>query len=490
MISVDARGHIQWQDYFGPKERRRRQITINAGDVSKQGIGLGLLSALSRPAGTPQNNALGGLLGSFINQAVNQAFVNGASVIQQNSFGQTGFSPAGTPNIGAGELKGIKWSQNIRGSQLVLPPSKAAPGFDMARSYYLGFGNPNFAYQTCFTPTGQTGVCRFLQHCARPEILESLDNFLLYACPIGADYMGVCCAEEGSAAPQQPVSTPAPPPVPSPPPTTQRTTTTTPRPVTAASTPATTGRKGCGDHSEHVNTRIVGGRPADKGEWPWMAALLRDGTDQYCGGVLITDQHVLTASHCTDSFKPNEITVRLGEYDFNEVSDTRRDFAVEKIFMHEGYERKTYTNDISLLKLTQKATFTNFIWPICLPPNSRVLEGQTASVTGWGTTSYSGATSEVLLEVILPIWNGQECKNAYPNQPISEKQMCAGYKAGGKDSCQGDSGGPLMYQMTSGRWAAIGVVSWGIRCAEPGKPGVYTRVAAYSDWIKSKVLSE
>jgi hypothetical protein len=25
MISVDARGHIQWQDYFGPKERRKRQ---------------------------------------------------------------------------------------------------------------------------------------------------------------------------------------------------------------------------------------------------------------------------------------------------------------------------------------------------------------------------------------------------------------------------------------------------------------------------------
>lgn len=47
-------------------------------------------------------------------------------------------------------------------------------------------------------------------------------------------------------------------------------------------------------------TRIVGGQPADKGEWPWIAALLRDKTDQYCGGVLITDQHVLTASHCVD----------------------------------------------------------------------------------------------------------------------------------------------------------------------------------------------
>ena len=55
----------------------------------------------------------------------------------------------------------------------------------------------------------------------------------------------------------------------------------------------------CGLNIKH-GTRIVGGRPADPQEWPWMAALLRDGDDNYCGGTLITDKHILTAAHCVD----------------------------------------------------------------------------------------------------------------------------------------------------------------------------------------------
>lgn len=53
--------------------------------------------------------------------------------------------------------------------------------------------------------------------------------------------------------------------------------------------------RGCGVATKSY-PKITGGRPADPGEWPWMAALVTSPRDSaFCGGVLITDRHVLTA---------------------------------------------------------------------------------------------------------------------------------------------------------------------------------------------------
>ena len=59
----------------------------------------------------------------------------------------------------------------------------------------------------------------------------------------------------------------------------------------------------------------------------------------------------------------------------------------------------------------------------------------------------------------------------------------------GQDSCQGDSGGPLIatsYGQSNAeqkRYAWIGIVSFGVGCAEPGYPGAYTRTGCFLGFI-------
>jgi len=55
----------------------------------------------------------------------------------------------------------------------------------------------------------------------------------------------------------------------------------------------------------------VGGIQAQTGEWPWQALLASPGGSQFCGGSLIANQWVLTASHCVEGTSASQIVVRL-----------------------------------------------------------------------------------------------------------------------------------------------------------------------------------
>jgi trypsin len=85
-----------------------------------------------------------------------------------------------------------------------------------------------------------------------------------------------------------------------------------------------------------------------------------------CGGALISDQEIITASHCVvENGKvknPSDFFVRLGEHNIDKKAkeDAEKDYRVIKVTAHPEFEAKVYKNDIAILKLDQKVIIDTF----------------------------------------------------------------------------------------------------------------------------------
>jgi secreted trypsin-like serine protease len=100
-----------------------------------------------------------------------------------------------------------------------------------------------------------------------------------------------------------------------------------------------------------------------------------------------------------------------------------------------------------------------------------------------------GSGSQELLEAEVPIISNEEANAIYQSlgSAVTDNMIAAGLAAGGIDACQGDSGGPFVVQEGIDQWVLAGATSWGIGCARPGVPGLYTRLSRYGDWLAGHI---
>uniref|UniRef100_A0A3Q0RHD8 trypsin n=1 Tax=Amphilophus citrinellus TaxID=61819 RepID=A0A3Q0RHD8_AMPCI len=241
--------------------------------------------------------------------------------------------------------------------------------------------------------------------------------------------------------------------------------------------------------------RIVGGRSARPGFFPWQVLLSvedlsRVPEDRWFGsGALLSESWVLTAAHVLRSLRRDTSVVPVAA---DHV----------KIFLHPDFQPNNYNNDIALLRLSERVEFNQLIRPVCLPPPHgqddppAPLPNSLGVVAGWGISNPNASTSSSPLPTLtsdpLPVVSQVECEASYASRSVSynitDNMFCAGFFEGGQDTCLGDSGGAfVMEEEVSQRWVVFGLVSWGgpEECGSRRVYGVYTRVAKYVVWIQS-----
>ncbi|KAM9326522.1 coagulation factor IX [Gastrophryne carolinensis] len=235
-----------------------------------------------------------------------------------------------------------------------------------------------------------------------------------------------------------------------------------------------------------TNVRIVGGTDSLKGEFPWQVRFIDNDKVGFCGGSIVNERWIVSAAHCFLVHTTDSFLVVAGEHNTKENEGTEQYRKAVKIINHPTYNlTNIYNNDIALVQLETPLELNDYARPICIGhrefTDKLVKTIPNSWVTGWGNLRYKGLPPIILQKLAVPYIDRGTCKRS-SRYFVSTSMFCAGYSEEEKDSCQGDSGGPHASEFRN-TWFLTGITSWGDKCAEKGRYGVYTKVSRFTDWI-------
>lgn len=197
----------------------------------------------------------------------------------------------------------------------------------------------------------------------------------------------------------------------------------------------------------------------------------------------------------------NDVTAFVGKHNLSFIDEPgSAAHSVQEIILHPDWdiESPEYDADISIVVLSDSVVFSRNVEPVCLPQPSFDEVVGTGTVVGWGVSEQSEADGEhydsTPNQLEVPAVSQAHCFLTVKKLlvPSSNRTFCAGFVNQSKSPCRGDSGGGFYLLDSSTKLFNLqGIVSASgsdlYRGCDVNIYTIYTNVARFIDWIKSKI---
>lgn len=231
--------------------------------------------------------------------------------------------------------------------------------------------------------------------------------------------------------------------------------------------------------------------------FPW-SVVVKVGAER-CGGVMISNKHVLTAASCVSKvIRNSDVDVLRGaahKWYGNYAGDRK---GVTDIIKPDGFKKHIpHKDNIAILVLDGEFSEQ----PVCMPRGEDIPAESTCVVADF-ETAHLGSIYLKHVGNDFTTAEFSDCEEHFENfnfpyinsnELLNPTKLACGWRtfdiANRPRTCKGTTGAPLLCQRcASCQWMLHGIVTYSDDSCYPKlRPALFTRTSFYEDWIKSKV---
>ncbi|KAM9604317.1 vitamin K-dependent protein Z [Trichechus inunguis] len=210
----------------------------------------------------------------------------------------------------------------------------------------------------------------------------------------------------------------------------------------------------------------------DLQNFPWQVKLTNSEGKDFCGGVIIRENFVLTTAKCSLMHRNIVVTTN-----FNRTSNDL--LTIKKIYVHMRYNEDTGENNLSLLELEEPVQCLSNRLPICMPEKDFaehvLIPGKVGLVSGW--TVNGTELGDSLVKLPVTYLDGDECEEVL-NVTVTTRMYCEKSELVARPWVEGS----IVMREHSGTWFLTGIMD-SSRTEEYGQVFLFTSISRYSLWF-------